>query len=96
MAKWLLSDPDIIILDEPTRGIDIGAKIEIYKIINNLALSGKAVVLVSSELNEIIGLSNRVIVMYEGKITGELSGEEIEQENIMSYAHAYNNGGGEQ
>ena len=96
LAKWLLSDPDIIILDEPTRGIDIGAKIEIYKIINNLALSGKAVVLVSSELNEIIGLSNRVIVMYEGKITGELSGEEIEQENIMSYAHAYNNGGGEQ
>ena len=92
----IVSDPDIIILDEPTRGIDIGAKIEIYKIINNLALSGKAVVLVSSELNEIIGLSNRVIVMYEGKITGELSGEEIEQENIMSYAHAYNNGGGEQ
>lgn len=68
LAKWLLSDPDIIILDEPTRGIDIGAKIEIYKIINNLALSGKAVVLVSSELNEIIGLSNRVIVMYEGKL----------------------------
>ena len=96
LAKWLLSDPDIIILDEPTRGIDIGAKIEIYKIINKLAESGKAVVLVSSELNEIIGLSNRVIVMYEGKITGELSGDEIEQENIMSYAHAYNNGGGEQ
>lgn len=96
LAKWLLSDPDIIILDEPTRGIDIGAKIEIYKIINKLARSGKAVILVSSELNEIIGLSNRVIVMYEGKITGELSGSEMEQENIMSYAHAYNNGGGEQ
>lgn len=96
LAKWLLSDPDIIILDEPTRGIDIGAKIEIYKIINKLALSGKAVILVSSELNEIIGLSNRVVVMYEGKITGELSGDEMEQENIMSYAHAYNNGGGEQ
>ena len=96
LAKWLLSDPDIIILDEPTRGIDIGAKIEIYKIINQLARDGKAVVLVSSELNEIIGLSNRVIVMYEGRVTGELQGDEIEQENIMAYAHAYNNGGGEQ
>lgn len=96
LAKWLLADPDIIILDEPTRGIDIGAKIEIYKIINKLAQSGKAVILVSSELNEIIGLSNRVIVMYEGRITGELKGADIEQENIMSYAHAYNNGGGEQ
>lgn len=96
LSKWLLSDPDIIILDEPTRGIDIGAKIEIYKIIHNLAQSGKAIILVSSELNEIIGLSNRVIVMYEGKITGELSGNEIEQEQIMSCAHAYNNGGGAQ
>jgi ABC-type sugar transport system ATPase subunit len=87
VAKWLLSDPDIIILDEPTRGIDVGAKIEIYKIINQLARDGKAVVVISSELNEIIGLCNRVVVMYEGRITGELVGKDIEQETIMSHAH---------
>jgi ABC-type sugar transport system ATPase subunit len=88
IAKWLLSDPDIIIMDEPTRGIDVGAKVEIYKIINQLAASGKAVIVISSELNEIIGLCNRVIVMYEGRVTGELEGENIEQETIMAYAHA--------
>lgn len=89
LAKWLLSDSDIFILDEPTRGIDIGAKIEIYKLINRLAREGKAIILISSELNEVIGLSNRVIVMYEGQITGELTGKDIEQEKIMSYAHSY-------
>jgi ABC-type sugar transport system ATPase subunit len=88
LAKWLLSEPDIIIMDEPTRGIDVGAKIEIYKIINQLAAAGKAVIVISSELNEIIGLCNRVIVMYEGRITGELDGKDIEQETIMAYAHA--------
>jgi ABC-type sugar transport system ATPase subunit len=87
VAKWLLSDPDIIILDEPTRGIDVGAKIEIYKIINQLAKDGKAIIVISSELNEIIGLCNRVIVMYEGRVTGELEGKDIEQETIMAYAH---------
>lgn len=89
LAKWLLSDSDIYILDEPTRGIDIGAKIEIYRLIRQLAGQGKAIVLISSELNEIIGLSNKVIVMYEGRITGEVSGDEIDQERIMSFAHAY-------
>ncbi|MDR0708980.1 MAG: sugar ABC transporter ATP-binding protein [Spirochaetaceae bacterium] len=88
LAKWLLSEPDIIIMDEPTRGIDVGAKIEIYKIINQLAAAGKAVIVISSELNEIIGLCNRVIVMYEGRVTGELEGKNIEQETIMAYAHA--------
>jgi ABC-type sugar transport system ATPase subunit len=88
LAKWLLSEPDIIIMDEPTRGIDVGSKIEIYKIINQLAAAGKAVIVISSELNEIIGLCNRVIVMYEGRITGELEGKNIEQETIMAYAHA--------
>jgi ABC-type sugar transport system ATPase subunit len=88
IAKWLLSEPDIIIMDEPTRGIDVGAKVEIYKIINQLAANGKAVIVISSELNEIIGLCNRVIVMYEGRVTGELEGENIEQETIMAYAHA--------
>jgi ABC-type sugar transport system ATPase subunit len=87
LAKWLLSMPEIIILDEPTRGIDVGAKIEIYKLINQLASSGKAVIFVSSELNEIIGLCNRVVVMYEGKKTAELEGKDIEQETIMHYAH---------
>jgi ABC-type sugar transport system ATPase subunit len=87
LAKWLLSEPDIIIMDEPTRGIDVGAKIEIYKIINQLAASGKAIIVISSELNEIIGLCNRVIVMYEGRVTGELQGSNIDQETIMAYAH---------
>ncbi|MDR2435561.1 MAG: sugar ABC transporter ATP-binding protein [Treponema sp.] len=87
LAKWLLSEPDIIIMDEPTRGIDVGAKIEIYKIINQLAASGKAVIVISSELNEIIGLCNRVLVMYEGRVTGELQGNNINQETIMAYAH---------
>lgn len=92
LAKWLLSDADIFILDEPTRGIDIGAKIEIYKLIRRLAQEGKAIVLISSELNEVIGLSDRVIVMCEGRITGELSGEDINQETIMYYGHLYDKG----
>jgi ABC-type sugar transport system ATPase subunit len=87
LAKWLLSQPDIIILDEPTRGIDVVTKIEIYKIINQLALNGKAIIVISSELNEIIGLCGRVIVMYEGRITGCLEGNAIEQETIMALAH---------
>lgn len=89
LAKWLLSDSDIYILDEPTRGIDIGAKIEIYKLIRRLAGQGKAIILISSELSEVIGLANKVIVMYEGRVTGEVTGDEIEQERIMSFAHAY-------
>jgi ABC-type sugar transport system ATPase subunit len=88
LAKWLLSEPDIIIMDEPTRGIDVGAKVEIYKIINQLAANGKAIIVISSELSEIIGLCNRVIVMYEGRVTGELEGKNIEQETIVAYAYA--------
>ena len=88
VAKWLLANPDIIIMDEPTRGIDVGAKIEIYKIINQLAKEGKAIIIISSELNEIIGLCNQVIVMYEGKVTGVLNGKDIDQKTIMTYAHA--------
>jgi ABC-type sugar transport system ATPase subunit len=88
LAKWLLADPSIIIMDEPTRGIDVGAKIEIYKIINALAAGGKSIIVISSELNEIIGLCTRVIVMYEGRVTGELEGGDIEQETIMACAHA--------
>lgn len=86
LAKWLTRDCDIIIFDEPTRGIDVGAKSEIYKLINDLAASGKAIIIISSELPEILRISNRVVVMCEGAITGELTGDEITQENIMHYA----------
>ncbi|KHF40904.1 sugar ABC transporter ATP-binding protein [Alkalihalobacillus okhensis] len=86
LARWLLKNPDILFLDEPTRGIDVGAKSEFYNIIFKLASQGKAIVVVSSEMAEILGLCDRVIVMHEGRITGELSREEANQERIMQYA----------
>lgn len=82
LAKWLLSEPDILILDEPTRGIDVGAKQEIYQIINELSKQGKSIILISSEMPELIGMSDRVYVMNEGRIIKELS-EEISAEIIM-------------
>ena len=85
LAKWMFADPDILILDEPTRGIDVGAKYEIYCIINQLVAEGKSVVMISSELPEILGMCDRIYVMNEGKIVGELSGEEATQEIIMSH-----------
>ena len=84
IARWLLTSPDILILDEPTRGIDVGAKYEIYTIINDLVEKGKAVIVISSELPEVLGLSDRIYVMNEGKIIGELDGKEATQEIIMS------------
>ena len=84
LAKWMFADPDILILDEPTRGIDVGAKYEIYCIINQLVSEGKSVILISSELPEILGMCDRIYVMNEGKMVGELSGEEATQEIIMS------------
>ncbi|MFJ7932741.1 sugar ABC transporter ATP-binding protein [Sporosarcina sp. NPDC096371] len=86
IAKWLLRDCDILIFDEPTRGIDIGAKGEIYKLIDELAASGKSIIMISSELPEILRMSHRIIVMAEGKITGQLNSEEATQEKIMEYA----------
>lgn len=86
IARWLLADPDILIMDEPTRGIDVGAKFEIYTIMRELAASGKAILMISSELPEIIGMCDRTIVMHEGRVTGELSKEEMTQENIMKLA----------
>lgn len=86
IARWLSVTPKVLLLDEPTRGVDVGAKSEIYEIIEGLAEEGYSVVVVSSELPEIISLSDRVYVMYEGKITGELAGDEINQESIMTYA----------
>lgn len=84
LAKWMFADPDVLILDEPTRGIDVGAKYEIYCIINELAAAGKSVIVISSELPEVLGMSDRIYVMNEGKIVGELSKEEASQEVIMS------------
>jgi len=86
IGKVLLGNPDLLILDEPTRGIDIGAKSEIYKLISKLADEGKAILVVSSELPEIIGLSDRILVLHEGKVAGELSGEEASEQNIMALA----------
>ncbi len=86
IAKWLMTEPDILIMDEPTRGIDVGAKAEIYKLISQLAQQGKSVIMVSSELPEIVGMSDRVLVLCEGKLTGILSGEQINQQEIMRYA----------
>jgi putative multiple sugar transport system ATP-binding protein len=83
LAKWMFAEPDILILDEPTRGIDVGAKYEIYCIINNLVDSGKSVIMISSELPEILGMSDRIYVMNEGKIAGEIDAAEATQEKIM-------------
>ncbi len=84
LAKWMFADPDVLILDEPTRGIDVGAKYEIYCIINDLVAAGKSVIMISSELPEVLGMSDRIYVMNEGKIVGEMSGAEASQESIMS------------
>jgi inositol transport system ATP-binding protein len=89
LGKWLMQNPDILILDEPTRGIDIGAKAEIYALINELAKEGKAIIMISSELPEIIGLSDRVLVLSGGRLTGEYSKEDITQEKIMTSATAF-------
>ncbi len=86
IAKWLLRDCDILFFDEPTRGIDVGAKSEIYKLLESLAAEGRAVVVISSELPEILRLSHRVLVMCEGAITGELTAAEATQEKIMHFA----------
>ncbi len=86
LGRWLLSDADIFILDEPTRGIDVGAKAEIHTLVGGLVKEGKGVILVSSELPEVLGMSDRIIVMCEGKVTGELSRKEATQDVIMKHA----------
>ncbi len=86
IARWLLINADVLILDEPTRGIDVGAKAEIHKLMSRLAKQGKAIIMISSELPEVLGMSDRIIVMHEGKVTGELSREEATQEEIMRLA----------
>ena len=86
ISKWLATSPKIMILDEPTRGIDVGTKAEIYKLINNLTENGVAIILISSELPEVMGMSDRIIVLYEGKISGELNSNDFSEESIMHYA----------
>ena len=83
LAKWMFAEPDVLILDEPTRGIDVGAKYEIYCIINDLVAAGKSVIMISSELPEVLGMSDRIYVMNEGRIVGELDAKEASQEVIM-------------
>jgi len=92
-AKWLLLNPDILILDEPTRGIDIGAKFEVYGLIDKLAAKGTSILMVSSELLEIIALSDRVLIMNQGKIVKELDHEDAQEELIMHYCTLDNFGG---
>ena len=86
IGRWLANDPDVLILDEPTRGIDVGAKYEIYCIIAELAKQGKSIIMISSEMAELIGMSDRVMVMCDGRVTGFIDGKEANQENIMALA----------
>lgn len=92
LAKWLMTAPKILILDEPTRGIDVGAKFEIYNIMNDLMEQGVAIIMISSELPELLGMSHRIIVISEGKLTGEFSASEATQENIIAAATGGNKG----
>lgn len=86
VAKWLAMESNIIILDEPTRGIDVGAKYEIYMLMNKLVEEGKSLIMISSEMPELIGMSDRILVMHQGKISGELSGNDVSQVNILQLA----------
>ena len=83
LARWLDRDPQVILLDEPTRGIDVGAKAEIHALIDRLAASGKAVILISSDLPEVLGMSDRVLVLHRGTIAAELNGPAMTQENVI-------------
>lgn len=91
IARWLLTDPDILILDEPTRGIDVGAKYEIYTIMLDLIKSGKSIIMISSEMPELLGMSDRVMVMCEGRVTGILNYDEANQVSVMRLATQYRN-----
>lgn len=86
LGRWLMTEPKILLLDEPTRGIDVGAKAEIYQLINNLAKQGMAIIVVSSELPEVIGISDRIVIFCEGELTGEYAQEEATQEKLLQSA----------
>jgi putative multiple sugar transport system ATP-binding protein len=85
LGKWMFTEPDILILDEPTRGIDVGAKYDIYCLINQMVEKGKSVIMISSEMPELIGMCDRIYVMNEGELKGELAAAEATQEKIMSF-----------
>jgi ribose import ATP-binding protein rbsA 1 len=89
LGKWLVRNPKVILFDEPTRGIDIGAKVEIYQIMNELKKKGVGVLFISSEMEEVLGMSDRILIFCDGRITGELSREEANQENILKLATRY-------
>lgn len=84
-----MTEPDVIFLDEPTRGIDVGAKVEVYELINELTKKGKAVVLVSSEMPELIGMSDRILILSHGRIAGEFCGDDVNQEQLLEAAMKY-------
>ena len=86
LARWLLTAPDVLIVDEPTRGIDVGAKSEIHELLSKLAGEGKAIIVISSEMPEVMGISDRIVVMHEGEVTGVLNRDEFSQELLMRYA----------
>ena len=86
IAKWLLARPKVLIVDEPTRGVDVGAKFEVYTIISDLAAQGSAILFISSELEELIGIAHRIVVMNRGEIVGEFDRSEFVQERIMRAA----------
>ena len=86
IAKWVGMHPEVIIMDEPTRGIDVGAKRDIYELMNELTASGVSIIMVSSELPEVLGMSDRIVVVHEGRIAGELLHDEADQEKIMTLA----------
>ena len=91
VGRWLLSDCDILILDEPTRGVDVGAKYEIYKIMRDLVKKGKAIIMVSSEMPELLGMSDNIMIMCEGKLSGILGQGEATQVEVMKYATKFSN-----
>jgi len=86
VARWLLTDPDVLILDEPTRGIDVGAKAEIHRWMTRLARQGKAIVMISSEMPEILGMSDRIMIVHDGNVSGVVSRAEATQEKIIRLA----------
>ena len=89
IGRWLLTEPEILLLDEPTRGIDVGAKYEIYQLIIDLASKGKGVIMVSSEMPELLGICDRILVMSNGHVSGITNTEELDQERIMAQAAKY-------
>ena len=90
LAKWLCNDVKVLIVDEPTRGIDVGAKYEVYELFNRLSDQGVAIIMISSELPEILGMSDRILVIHEGSINGELDAKKATQEQILYLAAGYN------